>query len=199
MRFMVRRRKNISLKTKTKMRWDEKQKSMSEERSDYILHYVIHFDVPLSSLPKIITDEKIEEQINPDSKKYGDKKGSWVLNLGSYHKIWTWKDIGENSKDILIKILESINKKVNNQYVSLIKLGRKEDKKNNFNNHPLLYPVIYHPSADLRGKRPDLRVTRNYIQEIHLNRSNVADKIQVTIVYNNERLREHAWLDYYIK
>jgi hypothetical protein len=205
---MIRRRKNIRLKNITKLRWDEKQKSKSPEWNNYILHYLIHFDVAISSLPRMITEEKIEEQINPDSKKngdkkdswvlYGDKKDSWVLNLGTYHKIWTWKAKGENSKDILIKILESINKKVNNQYVSPIKLGRKEDKIN-FNNHPLLYPVIYHPSADLRGLRPDLRATRNYIQEIHLKRSNITDKIQVTIVYNNERLREHARLDYVYK
>jgi hypothetical protein len=44
-RFMVKRKKNIPLSNKVKLPWDEKQKSKSLDTNNYILHYVIHFDV----------------------------------------------------------------------------------------------------------------------------------------------------------
>jgi len=188
-RFMVRRKKGISLSSKTKLRWDAKQKSTLSEKNNYnnyTLHYVIHFDVQISALPKMIKEEKIEEQLY-DKKEYGDKKDSWVLNLDTHHKIWTWKENEKDTINIMIRILESINKKVNNQYISPIGVD-KRDNKINTDIQPVVYPVVYHPTRDLSG--------RNYIQEIHLNRSNMDNKILVTIVYNDERLREHAWLDY---
>jgi hypothetical protein len=188
-RFMVRREKEISLSYKTKMRWDAKQKSTfpgKKNHNNYMLHYVIHFDVQISSLPKMINEEKIEEQLH-DKKEYGDIKDSWVLYLDTHHKIWTWKDNEKDTKNIMIKILESINKKVNNEHISPNAVDR-GDSKINMDIQPVVYPVVNHPTRDLGG--------RNYIQEIHLHRSKMDNKILVTIVYNDERLREHAWLDY---
>ncbi len=62
-RFMVRREKEISLSYKTKLRWDEKQKSTfpgKKNHNNYMLHYVIHFDVQISSLPKMIMKKKLK-------------------------------------------------------------------------------------------------------------------------------------------
>jgi len=184
-RFVVKRIKNIFFDENTKLRWDKKQKYTGSKLNKYTLHYVIHFDVQISLLPIMIDEEKIEEQ------RY-DKKGSkkkydcWVLNLGPHHKIWKRKDEDNKAKNNMNKILESIKRKENSQQISSFDVSKR-----NVNASMNIQIVLYHPARDLWGEH-----IRNYIQEIHLRRLEAENKILVTIVYNGERLREHAWLDW---
>jgi hypothetical protein len=182
-RFIVRRKKNIYLPENTKLRWDQKYESNSS-LSSYTLNYIIHFDVQIISLPNMINDEEIAEQLN-DEPEYGQKKDSWVINLDSHHKIWQWKNNDYNTKNVMITILDSINKMQNDEYLSLTKVKQRiEDYK-----ITKILPVVYHPTRDLREGR-------NYIQEIHLHKSKTNNnKIMITIVYNDEQLRENKWLD----
>ncbi len=85
----------------------------------------------------------------------------------------------------MITILDSINKMQNDEYLSSAKVKqRKEDNK-----FTKIFPVVYHPTRDLHEGR-------NYIQEIHLHKSKTHNnKIMITIVYNDEQLRENKWLD----
>lgn len=189
-RFMVKRTKNIFLENNTKLRWDKKKSNTNPKLNRYNLHYVIHFDVKVSLLPNLVQDEIIEEQLY-GKKAIGEKRDCWVLNLGSQHKIWLWKDDNDKAKNIMTKILESIKLKSievrgSNQHFRAIGFEKKQITLSGS-----IQPVIYHPARDLRGER-----IRNYIQEIHLAPSVNNDKILVTIVYNDERLRENAWLDW---
>jgi len=107
---MVKRTKNIYLENNTKLRWDKKQSNTSSKLNKYTLHYVIHFDVKVSLLPNMVHDEKIEEQLH-SKKGNGEKRDCWVLNLDAEHKIWLWKDVNNEAKNIMTKILESIKLK----------------------------------------------------------------------------------------
>ena len=131
----------------------------------------------------MINDEKIEEQLN-GKPEYGQKKDSWVINLDNQHKIWQWKNNDDETRNNLTRIFESIITIRNAQYISSSKVNHKDDG-NKIND---ILPVIYHPARDLRG-------VRNYIQEIHLHKFNIDNKIMVTIVYNDEQLRENKLLD----
>ena len=188
-RFMVKRTKNIFLDNNTKLRWDKKQRNTGSKLNKYTLHYFIHFDVKISLLPNVVHEEKIEEQLY-GKKGNGDKRDCWVLYLDPQHKIWLWKDVNNEAKNIITKILESIKLesvkiKDNSQHFSHVDAHKRQTKLD-IN----IQPVIYHPARDLSGER-----VRNYIQEIHLAPSETDNKILVTIVYNDERLRENAWLD----
>ena len=188
-RFMVKRIKNIFLDNNTKLRWDKKHRNTGSKLNRYTLHYVIHFDVKIPLLPNMVCEEKIEEQLY-GKKGNGDKRDCWVLYLDPQHKIWLWKDVNNEAKNIITKILESIKLesvkiKDNSQHFSPVDVQKRQTKLD-IN----IQPVIYHPARDLSGER-----VRNYIQEIHLAPSDTENKILVTIVYNDERLRENAWLD----
>ena len=180
-RFTIKRTNNISLDENTKLRWDKRQKNTDSQV--YSLHYVLHFELQNCFLPNTIHEEKIEQM-------YGDKKDCWVLNLDPQHKIWKWKDDRNEAKNIMTKILESIKLestkiKDDSQYFSPVNVHKRHVKLN-----MSIQPVIYHPADELR-----VRQMRNFIREIHLAPSESDNKILVTIVYNNEQLRENAWLD----
>lgn len=179
-RFLVRRKKLVSLSNNTKLRWDQKQKNPSSKWNKFLLHYIIHFDVNISDLPESIVEDKIPVQLT--EKEYGDFRDSWILYLDTNHRIWSWKNSQEDTRIAMMKILDSINRKRTNEYVQV----NRPNANNSIDKNML--PVIYHPSRDLTG-------TRNYIQEIHLNRSKPDNKIQVTIVYNDEQLRNNAIVD----
>jgi hypothetical protein len=180
-RFFIRRKKTIHLPSNTKLRWDEKQNSPSSNKKDFVLHYILHFDVKISELPDKVFEDKIEEQLY-NKEEYGDFKDSWILDLDSRHRIWTWKDNEKETKIIMINILESINIKRNTQPICSSRVTR------NSNINKNILPVVYHPSKDYK-------YARNYIQEIHLNRSISDERILVTIVYNDEQLRENKIVD----
>ena len=189
-RFMVKRTKNIFLEDNTKLRWDKRQSNTSSKLNKYTLHYVIHFDVKFSLLPNMVYDEKIEEQLH-GKKGNGDKRDCWVLYLDPQHKIWLREDANNETKNIMTKILESIKLKSSEikdstQHFSPVEVDKRQIKLSGN-----IRPVIYHPARDLSGER-----VRNYIQEIHLAPSVNDNKVLVTIVYNDERLRENAWLDW---
>ena len=189
-RFMVKRTKNIFLEDNTKLRRDKKQIYTSSKLNKYILHYVIHFDVKVSLLPSMVYEEEIEEQLQR-KKGNGKKRDCWALNLDAQHKIWLWKDVNNEAKNIMTKMLESIKLKSakikdNPRHFSPLEVENRQIKL--IGN---IQPVIYHPARDISGER-----VRNYIQEIHLAPSVNDNKVLVTIVYNDERLRENAWLDW---
>lgn len=189
-RFMVKRIKNIFLDNNTKLRWDKKQHNASSKLNRYALHYVIHFDVKVSLLPNTIYEEKIEVQLH-GKKGISEKKDSWVLYLDNHHKIWLWKDVNNQAKVNMTKILESIKlESIKSKHTSH-PFPQDEIDKSQIKLDRNIQPVIYHPARDLRGER-----VRNYIQEIHLAPSLNDNKILTTIVYNDERLRENAWLDW---
>lgn len=189
-RFMVKRTKNIFLENNTKLRWDKKQDNKSSKINKYTLHYVIHFDVKVSLLPNMVHEEKIEEQLH-GKKGIGEKRDCWVLNLDTQHKIWLWKDVNNEAKNIMKKILESIKLKSTEIRDSSQHFSPVEVDKGQIKLIGNVQPVIYHPARDLSGER-----VSNYIQEIHLAPSVNNNKILVTIVYNDERLRENGWLDW---
>lgn len=188
-RFMIKRTKNIFLDNNTKLRWDKKNRHQGSKLNKYTLHYLIHFDVKVSLLPNEVGEEIIEEQLF-GKKGIGDKRDCWVLYLDGQHKIWLWKDVNNQAKNIMTKILDSIKLeaakiKENRRHTSTVDTQKEQVKL--ISN---ILPVIYHPARDLSGEH-----VRNYIQEIHLAQSKDNNKLLVTIVYNDERLRENAWLD----
>jgi hypothetical protein len=140
----------------------------------------------MARLPDEVLEQKIEEPMNEIQTIYGPPKNCWTLLLGDEHLIWVWKD-GERDKEntVIYEILNEIQRKrisppTNNKFFN-VQLDCRERSK--------VIPVLYHPAKDLHGGK-------NYIREIHYFRDMAdSNKVQVTIVYNDEQLREHKLVD----
>jgi hypothetical protein len=147
---------------------------------------MIGFDVDITSLPNAVLEENIEEPLNDTQTEFGPPKSCWALKLGDEHLIWEWKEDGRNIESTMIyKIFDEIQRRRNDPPVSTKLFNIQLD------NYivPKIFPVVLHPSKDLRG-------SKNYIREIHCYRETAhSSKIQVTIVFDNEQLREHKIVD----
>jgi hypothetical protein len=185
MLFVIRRERTKPFSSRVKEPWS-KIHTINESKKDFKLKYVIGFDVDVTSLPNSVLEENIEEPLNDAQTEFGPSKSCWALKLGDDHLIWEPK-VEEKNKEstIIYKIFEEIQRRRNDQPVSTKFFNIQLDSSIT----PKIYPVVFHPSKDLRG-------AKNYIREIHCYRETVdSNKIQVTIVFDNEQLREHKIVD----
>jgi hypothetical protein len=185
MLFVIRREQTKEFLSQVKEPWTKKH-NMNENRKYFKLKYMIGFDVDVTRLPNAVLEEKIEEPLNYAQTEFGPPKGCWALKLGDEHVIWEWKEEGRNKESTIIyKIFDEIQRRRNDPPVSTKLFNIQLDN----NIISKIFPVVFHPSKDLRGRK-------NYIREIHCYKETVdSNKIQVTILFDNEQLREHKIVD----
>jgi hypothetical protein len=146
------------------------------------LRYMRGFDVEGSKIqpPK---EEKYKEPLDNRPKRYGQERIRWVVNLDNNRSIWQWKEEGrtiESSKvyEIYKGIIKSLDEPIipNAKDVFNVvaydnnKIGKK------------VVPVIYQPAIDS---------WKNFVREVHCHTLDNGQKIQVSILFNNEELRKH--------
>ncbi len=149
-------------------------------KSDVKLRYMLGFDVTNIHEPK--TGEYHEPpKHNEKNKVYGQPRSRWVLQLDDHYWIWEWVRDGTKIEDSNIYQIYLMIKTVLSAPTSY--------GSNIFNVHiqddPRYIPVIYQPAIDS---------WKNFVREVHCHKIN-DNEIEVTIMFNNEQLREHAILN----
>jgi hypothetical protein len=117
-----------------------------------------------------------------ENKAYGPPRQRWVVQLDSDYRIWQWAESNKTLEESEVyKIFEMLRRVQSTPYS-----GRKSifeaDMLEHENNNERVIPVVYQPAIDS---------WKNFVREIHCYRVN-KDELEVTILFNNEHLREHA-------
>jgi hypothetical protein len=151
-------------------------------KKDIKLKYMLGFDIDRIG---ILEEDEYNEPTpegNPNKLK-GKKRPRLVLKLDKYHCIWQWKEsaatLDTSELAIIFKELKNVENEPYDPIKSNIFYAESEQENNN------VLPVIYQPAVDS---------LKNFLREVHVNR--LDDKrIEVTLVFNNEHLSKHKYLD----
>ncbi|NOJ27288.1 MAG: hypothetical protein DA330_04670 [Nitrososphaera sp.] len=165
------------------------EKSIQSEyrKKQVVLRYMLGFDTDYLSI-KPPAEEQYREPISNRDQQYGPPKTRWVVHLDSMHDIWQWKDGSDISQSEIYRAYLSL--------LRIIKEPPANSDKNLFNVYPnddneigrKIVPVVYQPAIDS---------WKNFLREVHCKVVEHDDKgrpkkIEVSLMFNNEQLRQHA-------
>ncbi len=131
------------------------------------------------------TETYVARKNNP--KKREGPKNRWVLQLDDNHWIWEWAQEGADiTNSTSYKLYQEIaneieypSKKASNIFD--VQVDMQDDR---------AIPVIYQPSVD---------ALKNFVREVHCAKGPThpdgSYEMEVSILYNNERLRQHGILN----
>jgi hypothetical protein len=151
---------------------------------EVMLRYMIGFEI--SGKPSEPKTEMYTARNNIPNRKEGPKN-RWVFQLDDKHWIWDWAQEGVEitNSTIFSLYLEIVNeldhpsKSPNNIFDAQM---NEEDER--------VIPVVYQPSVD---------ALKNFVREVHCAKgpanSDGSYEIEVSILFNNERLRQHGILN----
>ena len=120
-------------------------------------------------------------------KKSEGPKNRWVLQLDDNHWVWEWAQEGADiTNSTIYRLYQDIaneiehpSKKANNLFD--VQVDMQDDR---------VIPVIYLPSVD---------ALKNFVREVHCAKGPTNQdgsfEMEVSILYNNERLRQHGILN----
>lgn len=160
------------------------KKNYSTYRKKWVkLKYMLGFDIDHISE---IGEDEYEEPIVPNNNlrnERGKARSRLFLKLDKDYYIWQWKE-NESSRDnielaTIQKNLKNVQTQPYDPQMSNIFQANLE------NNTDDIMPVIYQPAIDS---------LKNFLREVHCDRS-IDNVIKVTLVFNNEHLRKHKYLD----
>jgi hypothetical protein len=144
------------------------------------LKYMLGFDV--DRIGSLEEDQYNEPQGNPN-KLEGILRPRIVLKLDKDHCIWQWKEKAislETSE--LVEVFKGLKHVEDQPYdPTNSNIFQTESEQDNDD----VLPVIYQPAVDS---------LKNFLREVHVNRLDV-ETIKVTLVFNNEHLTKHKYLD----
>ena len=164
-------------------------RSSQKKRSSFMgkevmLRYMLCFEIlEKPSEPK--TETYIARKNTP--KKREGPKNRWVLQLDDKHWIWEWAQEGD---DITNSTIYSLYHEIVNE------LDHPSKSPNNIFNVQVdvqndeVIPIIYQPSVD---------ALKNFLREVHcakvITNQNGSYEMEVSLIFNNERLRQHGILN----
>ena len=151
---------------------------------EIMIRYMLSFEIiGTPSEPK--TESYVARNNFPNRRE--GPKDRWVLQLDDKHWIWEWTQEGG---DITNSTIYSLYQLVLNE------LEHPSINKNNIFGAPVetqddrVIPVLYQPSVD---------ALKNFAREVHCAKgtanSDGSYEIEVSVIFNNERLRQHGILN----
>ncbi len=148
------------------------------------IRYMIGFEI--KEKPSQPTVEIYTARISEPKRRDGPNR-RWVLKIGDDHWIWEWVEAGKDiSSSRTYAFYEEVVNEMDNptllsDNIFDVKVGGSQDR---------VVPVIYQPSVD---------TLKNFVREVHCARGEVqpdgSHEVEVSILYNNERLRKHGILN----
>ena len=149
---------------------------------EVMLRYMLGFE--LLGKPSQPKTEAYTARDNIPSRREGPKD-RWVLQLDDKHWIWEWAQKGE---DITNSIIYGFYNEIMNELEYPLIVGDNVLKAQvEVEDDDRVIPVVYQPSVD---------ALKNFVREIHCARgpanSDGSYEIEVSILFNNERLRQHG-------
>jgi hypothetical protein len=151
---------------------------------EVMLRYMLSFEI--SGKPSEPKTEMYTARNNTPNRKEGPKN-RWVFQLDDKHWIWDWAQEGVDitNSTIFSLYLEIVNeldyplKSPNN--IFHVQVDEEDER---------VIPVVYQPSVD---------ALKNFVREVHCAKgttnSDGSYEIEVSILFNNERLRQHGILN----
>ena len=151
---------------------------------EVMLRYMIGFE--LLGKPSEPKTERYIARNNIPNRREGPKE-RWVLQLDDKHWVWQWTQEG----------IDIINSTIYSLYLLIVnELEHPSLSPNNIFNPQLeveddrVIPVIYQPSVD---------ALKNFVRELHCAKgptnTDGSYELEVSILFNNERLRQHGVLN----
>jgi hypothetical protein len=147
------------------------------------IRYMLGFDVEGSKIQPPKEEEYKEPSDNKPPKRYGQDRIRWVIKFDNDYSIWQWKEEGktiESSKvyEIYKGITKSLDEPIIPDAKDIFNVVAYDDNKIG----KKIVPVIYQAAIDS---------WKNFVREVHCHELDNGQKIQVSILFNNEELREH--------
>lgn len=151
---------------------------------EVMLRYMLGFEI--SGKPSDPKTEMYIARTNFPNRQEGPKN-RWVLQLDDKHWIWEWAQTGEDITNSTIYSLyqEIVNEleypSVGASNIFAAQVDVQDDR---------VIPVIYQPSVD---------ALKNFVREVHCAKGPTNPEgsyiMEVSILFNNERLRQHGFLN----
>ncbi|MGD6852260.1 MAG: hypothetical protein ACQCN6_09405 [Candidatus Bathyarchaeia archaeon] len=149
-----------------------------------LLRYMLGFEI--SGTPCEPKTETYTARDNIPKRREGPKE-RWVMQLDEKHWVWEWAQQG---KDIMDSTVYRLYREI------VAELEHPTIPGDNIIKAPVdvqsddLIPVVYQPSVD---------ALKNFVREVHCAKSTVNQDgsytVEVSILFNNERLRQHGFLN----
>jgi hypothetical protein len=149
------------------------------------LKYMLGFDVTKIHIPK---SEKYHQppKHNVKNKVYGPLRERWVFQIDNDYWIWQWAEDRKTLEESEVyKLYEMLIKVQSTPYSGKKSIFKDTARKEEDNPNYTIIPVIYQPAIDS---------WKNFVREIHCHIVS-SYELEVTILFNNENLREHATLN----
>lgn len=168
----------------------EKSIHSTYRKKQVVLRYMLGFDTDYLNI-KPPAEEQYREPISNRDQQYGPPKTRWVVHLDSIHDIWQWKDGPDISQSeiyrIYLELLKIIKEPPANSGKNLFNVYANDDNEIGRK----IVPVVYQPAIDS---------WKNFLREVHCNVVEHDDKgrpkkIEVSLMFNNEQLREHSFFN----
>ena len=150
---------------------------------EVMLRYMLGFEIlEKPSEPK--TEIYTARNNIPDRKE--GPKNRWVFQLDDKHWIWEWAQEGVDISNstvysLYLEIVNELDHPKNPNNIFDLQMDEQEER---------LIPVIYQPSVD---------ALKNFLREIHcakgLIKQDGSYEMEVSLLFNNERLRQHGILN----
>jgi hypothetical protein len=159
-------------------------KYSSYMEKDVLLRYMLAFEI--AGKPLEPQTEMYTARNNRPKRREGPKE-RWVMQLDTKHWVWEWAQTGKDITDSTIyRLYRAIVEELEHPTItgdSIIKAQITEQSDE-------LIPVIYQPSVD---------ALKNFVREVHCAKGPLnpdgSYTVEVSILFNNERLRQHGFLN----
>lgn len=160
------------------------KKYSSFMQKEVMLRYLLGFEIFTKPLePKT---ESYTARRNIPQKTEGPKQ-RWVIQFDDKHWVWEWAKQGKDMKDSTIyRLYREIVNELEHPTVkgdSILKASVEAQSQE-------LIPVVYQPSVD---------ALKNFIREVQCKKGTLTKDgsyiVEVSILFNNERLRQHGILN----
>lgn len=128
-------------------------------------------------------NDNYRQPLDNKEKKYGPAKPRWALILNKHYCIWQWAKEDNNGLENseIYRIYKGIKKTLTEPVTTKRNIFRVTGVPPNNR----LMPVIYQAAIDS---------WKNFVREVHCHKVN-EDEYEVTILFENEHLRNHSPLD----
>ncbi len=165
------------------------KKSVHSEyrRKDVTIRYMLGFDVDWKNI-KAPEEEGCLEPLDNLEQEYGQYRLRWIVRLDGSHSIWQWKEDGDIRDSEVCRIYHEIMDSAGDPADLSGKDFFNVDADDDNETGRKIVPVVYQPAIDSWD---------NFVREVHCHVSEYDEQnrpktIQVTMLFNNEQLRQHA-------
>ena len=160
----------------------EKNTFSTYMKSDITLRYMLGFDAKHVSEPK--SEPYTARKYKPE--KIEGPKERWVFQLDDDYWIWQW---AEKEEDLHLSPVYRLYDRIRDEIETPSLTSHNIFEVDMESENDRVIPIIYQPSVD---------ALKNFVREIHCAETKSKDRlpeVEVSILFNNERLRDHGVLN----